>query len=195
MNMKKLVMMAMGIMLLAACKKDSSTDAFLMYDLASQKNGGKQVPRPFKIDFFSSPDPDFVGSECVNGQGAFFTQGFFVNGTATHLGKIDAKNSRGRDTKCEFIPGARLILATEVEGQIAAANGDLIYYTGADVLDLTDIITQVSPLGTIVGTWTITGGTGRFVGATGTFPIKGIIDVSPPTGGIFKITGEGTIKY
>jgi hypothetical protein len=195
MNMKKLVMMAMGIMLLAACKKDSSTDAFLMDDLASQKNGGKQVTRPMKIDIFSSPNPDFVPSPCVDGGGLLFTSGFFVNGNATHLGKIDAKNSLGEDVSCKFVPGERLILETEVAGQITAANGDIIYYTGSDKLDLTDIILGVSPFGTIVGTWTITGGTGRFVGATGTLPIKGIIDASPPTGGIFRVTAEGTITY
>ena len=195
MNMKKLVMMAMGVMLLAACKKDSSTDAFLMDNLASQKNGGKQVTRPMKIDIFSSPNPDFISSPCLNGP--LTTSGFFVNGTATHLGKIDAKNSPGEDVSCNFVvtAGGRFTLETEVAGQITAANGDLIKYIGSDILDLTDIILGVSPFGTIVGTWTITGGTGRFVDATGTLPIKGIIDASPPTGGIFRVTAEGTITY
>lgn len=183
-------------MLLAACKKDSSTDAFLMDDLASQKKGGKQVTRPMKIDIFSSPDPDFISSPCSN-SGFLRTSGFFVNGTATHLGKIDASNSPGEDVSCNFTvtTEGRLVLETEVAGQITAANGDMIYYTGSDKLDLTEILTGVSPFGTIVGTWIITGGTGRFVGATGTLPIKGIIDASPPTGGIFRATAEGTITY
>ena len=196
MNMKKMVMMAVGIMLLAACKKDSINDSFLTGDIESKANGGKQVSRPMKIDIFSSPIPGFQGSPCLNG--AFLsTSGFFVNGTATHLGKIDAKNSPGEDVSCEFIVTdlGRLTLQTKVAGQITGANGDLIYYTGSDILDLTDIISQVSPFGTIVGTWTITGGTGRFVGATGSFPIKGIVDVSKPSGGYFTATGEGTITY
>jgi len=195
MNMKKMVMMAMAIMLLAACKKDSNTDSLLMGDIESKANGGKKVTRPMKIDIFSSPNPVFVPSPCVNGGGFLFTSGFFVNGNATHLGKIDAKNSLGEDVSCKFVPGERLILETEVAGQITAANGDIIYYTGSDKLDLTDILLSVSPFGTIVGTWTITGGTGRFVDATGTLPIKGIIDASPTTGGIFRVTAEGTITY
>ena len=195
--MKKMVLMAMAIMLLAACKKDSSTDSLLTGDIESKANGGKQVTRPMKIDIFSSPNPDFDPSPCVDGGGLLFTSGFFVNGNATHLGKIDAKNSLGEDLSCNFVvtAGGRFTLETEVAGQITAANGDIIYYTGSDKLDLTDIILGVSPFGTIVGTWTITGGTGRFVGATGTLPIKGIIDASPPTGGIFRVTAEGTITY
>lgn len=189
-------MMAMGIMLLAACKKDSSTDAFLIDDLAAQKNGGKQVTRPMKIDIFSSPNPDFDPIPCANGP-FLSTSGFFVNGTATHLGKIDAGNSLGEDVSCNFTvtTDGRLVLETEVAGQITAANGDIIYYNGSDRLDLTEILTSASLYGTIVGTWTITGGTGRFVGATGTLPINGIIDASPPTGGIFRVTAEGTITY
>jgi hypothetical protein len=194
-NMKKMTMMAMAIMLLAACKKDSSIDSLLAGDIESKANGGKQVTRPMKIDIFSSPNPDFVPSPCVDGGGLLFTSGFFVNGNATHLGKIDAKNSLGEDVSCKFVPGERLILETVVAGQITAANGDIIYYTGSDKLDLTDIILGVSPLGTIVGTWTITGGTGRFVGASGSLPIKGIVDVSKPTGGFFTAKADGTITY
>ena len=195
--MKKMVMMAMGIMLLAACKKDSSTDAFLMDDIESKANGGKQVTRPMKIDIFSSVDlnPDIPSVPCLGDANPLSTSGFFLNGNATHLGKINAEKSRGQDIFCEFTAGTRLTLATKVAGQIVAANGDIIYYTGSDVLDLTEIFTAVSPYGTIEGVWKITGGTGRFVGATGSFPIKGIVDVSKPSGGYFTATGEGTITY
>ena len=195
--MKKMVMMAMGIMLLAACKKDSSTDAFLMDDIESKANGGKQVTRPIKIDIFSSVDlnPDIPSEPCLGDANPLNTSGFFLNGNVTHLGRINAAKSRGQDISCEFSAGTRLTLATEVKGQIVAANGDIIYYEGNDLLDLTEIFTAVSPYGTIEGVWKITGGTGRFVGATGSFPIKGIVDVSKPSGGYFTATGEGTITY
>ena len=197
MNMKKLVMMAMGIMLLAACKKDSSTDSLLMGDIQSKANGGKQVARPIKIDIFSSVDlyPDIPSEPCLGDANPLSTSGFFLNGNVTHLGKINAEKSRGQDISCEFSAGARLTLATKVKGQIVAANGDLIYYEGKDLLDLTEIFTGVSPYGTINGVWTITGGTGRFAGAAGSFPIKGIVDASKPSEGYFTATGDGTITY
>jgi hypothetical protein len=79
-----------------------------------------------------------------------------------------------------------------VEGQLAAANGDLLFYTGEDVLDVFNLITGSGPTGTITGVWTVTGGTGRFEGATGSFAIAGPVDFNTMT---FHFTGEGTITY
>jgi hypothetical protein len=54
---------------------------------------------------------------------------------------------------------------------MAADNGDLLYYTGNDEIDVLNLIAQTGTTGTITGVWTITGGTGRFDGATVHLPL------------------------
>ena len=87
------------------------------------------------------------------------------------------------------------ILSTSTGGQIVADNGDKITYTGNDEIDLNNIIFHGGTTATITGLWTITGGTGRFEDATGSFQITGIVDVTAAGGPAFSITGEGTITY
>lgn len=94
---------------------------------------------------------------------------YTATGTAAHLGAITETG-----TYCvvgEVSPG---VLQLAGEGTQVAANGDTISFTFEEVVDLT-----TNPL-TGAATFTITGGTGRFAGATG--------------GGTFASTGtaEGT---
>ena len=75
-----------------------------------------------------------------------------------------------------------------------AANGDSIF---------TEIVGQAEPTGTpgvnhIVEINTITGGTGRFAGATGSFTLERLIDLTTGvTSGSFKgtITSPGAAKH
>src|SRR5256712_3933249 len=79
--------------------------------------------------------------------------------------------------------------ATEQE-TFTAANGDKVFTSSNDVLCPTSADTfQIN------GSWTITGGTGRFEDAsgTGTFQASGIFTSS--TAGTFSLTATGTINY
>jgi hypothetical protein len=192
--MKKYLAILMLATLVAACEKESSQDLLIQNGSAAQQNkGGKEkISRPMKVELFSSEDPDpSIPPTACSGDLGIRNAGYFMHGNATHLGKLISSNSRGQDTKCSFsfVDG---LLRTEVKGQLAAANGDLIYYTGIDVLDLNPLFVGGTE-GTIAGRWTITGGTGRFTDASGYFDFKGPLYFAPPA--YFSFTGEGVIIY
>ena len=83
-------------------------------------------------------------------------------------------------------------LTASIRGQLVASNGDRVFYTGADIIDVTNLLTQQGTTGRITGTWTITGGTGRFEGASGSFTIDGVVDFITTT---LDFKAEGTITY
>ncbi len=179
-------------MVLYSCKKETSTDVNSTDDMLSANGAGKKVTRPMKVNFYSSADlnPSIPPTPCTGDLG-LQNPGYFMHGTATHMGQLISSNSRGQDTKCDFRLATGL-LNTEVAGQLAAANGDLLYYTGVDVLDANNFLIGL-PEGTIKGRWTFTGGTGRFQGATGYFDFQGPLYFTPPA--YFSFTGEGIITY
>ena len=195
--MRKITVTALVIMLLTACKKDMPSDTMIPEELASKTNAGKtSVTRPMKVDFYSSANPASPALACTLPGVPFgiANSGYFLHGTATHFGPINSETSMGQDGFCN-LSGSTFILSTTTGGQIVADNGDKITYTGADEIDLNNVIFNGGTTGTITGLWTITGGTGRFEGATGSFQITGIVDIAAAGGPSIIFTGEGTINY
>jgi hypothetical protein len=79
--------------------------------------------------------------------------------------------------------------ATEQE-TFTAANGDKVFTSSNDVLCPTSTNTfQIN------GSWTITGGTGRFEDASGTGAFQASGTMTSPTSGTFSLTTTGTITY
>lgn len=195
--MKKISIFAMAIMLFTACKKEVSSDPMMQAELVSISNAqNAKATSPMKIDFYSSVNLASPNLTCTLPGVPFgiANSGYFLHGNATHLGLINAETSIGLDGSCN-LNGTTFILFTTTGGQIVAANGDKITYTGNDAIDLNNIIFNGGTTAAITGLWTITGGTGRFNGATGSFSIKGIVNVAAPQGPTFSITGDGTITY
>ena len=198
--MKKITIFVFAIMLLTACKKDINempSDTMTQADLASKTNAEKEkVTVPMKIDFYSTVNAASPALACTLPGVPFgiANSGYFLHGSATHFGLINSETSMGLDGFCN-LSGSTFILSTTTGGQIVAANGDKITYTGSDEIDLNNIIFHGGTTATITGLWTITGGTGRFEGASGSFQINGIVDVTTAGGPAFSITGEGTITY
>ena len=124
---------------------------------------------------------------------AIANSGYFLHGNATHFGHINSQTSIGQDGDCN-LNDVTHILSTTTAGQIVAANGDKITYTGSDAINLTNVFIG-GTTAPITGLWTITSGTGRFAGATGSFSISGIVNVAAVGGPTFSITGLGTITY
>jgi hypothetical protein len=149
-----------------------------------------------KVEFYSTVNPASPTLECTlpGVPFAIANSGYFLNGYATHLGQINSETSMGQDGSCN-LSGSTLILTTTTAGQIVAANGDKITYTGDDEIDLVNVIINGGTTAAITGLWTITGGTGKFAGASGSFQINGIVDLTTAGGPTFSITGNGTITY
>ena len=198
--MKKITIFALTIMLLTACKKDTNelrSDTITRTDLASKPQAeNAKSARSMKVDFYSTVNPASPGLACTMPGVPFgiANSGYFLHGNATHLGLINSETSRGIDGSCN-LSASTFILSTTTAGQIVAANGDKITYTGNDEIDLNNIIFNGGTTAAITGLWTITGGTGRFDGASGSFQINGIVDVTTAGGPTFSVTGEGTITY
>ena len=198
--MKKITIFAVAIMLLTACKKDINemrSDAMVPADLTSKTNAESvQVTRPMKVDFYTTVNSASPNLTCTlpGVPFAIANSGYFLHGNATHLGLINSETSMGLDRSCN-LNGSTFILSTTTAGQIVAANGDKITYTGNDAIDLNNVIFNGGTTAAITGLWTITGGTGRFAGATGSFTINGIVNVAAVGGPTLSFTGEGSITY
>ena len=197
--MRKITIITAVIILLTACKKDINeipSGTFAQADLTSKANAeATRVTRPMKIDFHSAADAASPTLSCTlpGIPFAIANSGYFLHGSATHLGAIDAVTSIGQDGFCNL--NAEFILTTRTSGQIVAANGDKITYTGDDAIDLNNVILNGGTTAAITGLWTITGGTGKFANASGSFQINGIVDLTATGGPAFSVTGEGTITY
>lgn len=198
--MKKATITALAIMLLIACKKDTNvpgSDLMMRSESASKTSTGKErVTRPMKLVLYSSVNPSSPSLTCTLPGVPFglANSGYFLHGTATYLGAINPETSLGQDGSCN-VSGTTFILTTTTSGKIVGANGDWITYSGNDQIDLNNIIFNGSVTAAFTGLWIITGGTGIFNGASGSFQVNGFGDVSTPGGPTFSITGEGTITY
>jgi hypothetical protein len=198
--MRKSTIFALTIMLLTACKKDIkdiNSNPIVQADLNSKTHTEiAKVSRPMKVAFYSSVNAASPALACTLPGVPFgiANSGYFLHGNATHLGLINSETSMGQDGSCN-LSGSTFILSTTTAGQIVAANGDKITYTGSDEIDLNNIIFHGGTTAAITGLWTITGGTGRFDGASGSFTISGVVNVATVGGPTFSITGEGTITY
>jgi len=196
--MKKIAIFTMVIVCLAACKKDSieKHSNTTQDGLTSNKDENSNTPRPISLTLTSSADPASPALTCSLPGVPFgiANSGYFLHGYASHLGMINPELSMGIDGSCN-LSGSSFILSTATSGQIVAANGDKITYTGADAIDLNNIIFHGGTTGAITGIWTITGGTGRFADATGSFSITGLVNVASVGGPTFSVTGDGTINY
>lgn len=103
------------------------------------------------------------------GQIDLSTFSFDFGGTATHLGLYTSTGSIDPST-------------FQIQGTMTAANGDTL-----------DWVAQFAqgPLGEIQATFTVTGGTGRFTGATGS--ASGPVALDPDFSFTLKL--EGTLTY
>jgi hypothetical protein len=129
----------------------------------AKQNNGKKVTRPITNSLQSDPDFSLPPLSCTNGPG--IGGGAMIYGNMDHTGKVTGQVVH---QACEYLSDGRLRLTSK--DVIIAANGDKIYTEGEI------FITVVSAtMATITGGSKITGGTGRFAGATGYFIYENMV--------------------
>ncbi len=137
------LLMATSLVMVISCSKDSATDLTQENLTATNAKGGKQVTRPVKNNY--------VGIDRPDGSGSDFT------GNMSHVGKMT-----GSTYTTAFIDNLDGTYTLTSDDVINAANGDQIF-TSSEVI----IVPSSATDGSYYGGFDITGGTGRFDGATG----------------------------
>ena len=190
--MKKIKIMALAVLFLTACEREMNEinpATSRQTDLVSSNNKKAKVTHPFSATLNAVADANAPLTAC-SGVVPFAAPDFLLGGTATHLGLLNA-TSRLHHVSCD-VDVTTMLLTTNVTVDLIAANGDIIYATGDDVVNIANLLTQTGTTGSITGTWTITGGTGRFTGATGSLTINGTVDFVTNS---FSCVCTGTITY
>ncbi len=166
--MKTLVyLFVIAMLLFAGCAKDEMvTDEA---DMNLKKAEIKGIP--LKGDFYSVPTAWDANR--------MMSAGYLV-GNITHLGKLIPELSTFDITEADLSTYPNIVYW--MEGQLAAANGDLLFYTIVGNADMT--------IGTVEADVTYTGGTGRLAKYTGYAHFTGQTD---PTTGITYCTTEGVL--
>lgn len=185
--MKKLSFIVLSVMIMAAC--NTSSDELATPNGLSTITPRSQQPRAFHANLSGTLDLNSAPTACSGGPIALLD--YFISGNATHLGNLNAALSKLHHDDCD-LNLETLLLSANVSGQLVGANGDLIYYTGNDVINVFNYLTESGPNGPITGTWTIDGGTGKFEDATGSFTINGLVDFATLS---FNVVADGTITY
>jgi hypothetical protein len=103
-------------------------------------------------------------------------------GIASHMGKVSLSS-----TDCVF-PGQTSFTFTNGKLVLTAANGDTVTAEYSGSL----LPTVAFPVHTLSGAYRVTGGTGRFTGATGSGYLRGISDIASGKG---AYQAFGTIVY
>jgi hypothetical protein len=161
--MKKLFFISLAVLLFVGCQKESITEDKAQFDaLAASSKAGNQKARPLSGDLTNAPNPNAAPISC---SGIFPLSGQnFLYGNVSHLGKLQS-GSVGNALVCNltgFDPLTATITYTEVW---VAANGDQVFSNSTiSIVGDTD---NGGATGIFTGSAIITGGTGRFTGASG----------------------------
>jgi hypothetical protein len=186
-KMKNLIFILLSVLLNAAC--NSSSDE-LASPASSPIGSRSQQARAFHATLSAALNPNSAPTAC-SGALPLALLDYTISGNATHLGILNSTLSFLHHIDCD-LNLETATLSTNVNGQLVGANGDLIYYSGQDVINVYNFLTGSGPNGPITGTWTITGGTGKFVGATGSVTLSGLVDFTTLS---FTAAADGTITY
>ena len=155
----------------------SAATLILILALAVPASAQKQLSFSGAIQGLEIHTP--LGENMVKNQGS-------TTGIATVLGQFSL-------TYDETVNITTLPLTGTGTANLFNSNGDSISMRISEQLTLPTTIVGTTPVGSITGTYTIVGGTGRFAGATGQFTVQRLSNLGGPTftGGVIhdgKIT-------
>lgn len=177
--MKNLIyLLAVALVMLFSCTKAPMDE-----EVSPGVKNLKKVPVPMKIDICMTPDTNRLhveGTPLVNELGDTIipsldlSVGSLLSGHGTHIGQLikEESNMTGYDAylMTELLPQGKVVIAATYDGILTAANHDKLSYISYIQIDVTKPPTKI-----ITGDVELTGGTGRFEGATGNCTINGIV--------------------
>ena len=141
----------------------------------------KDPVREFAGQAFGSDTPSAATGTCA---GYWQTDTIRGLGQCLHLGR--ATFSMTHCTNVDFATGTGAFELGVM--RVTAANGDQLFMTEHGTFQAT----PDPPVSHATSWWTITGGTGRFEGATGSGTGGGVLDIATGTGSLWF---SGTISY
>ncbi len=158
-----LPILAAGLVLVG-CSDNGLTNAKLPASAGgvSAARASTMVPITWKFHNMGAPGGILV---CLNSDGsppsAFVPANWRLEGNLTHMGLIDADASSAVFSNCivNIVAGIPLTVASDGSIRVVGANGDALFLTGVQTLEVATL--------RATGEWTVTGGTGRFEGASG----------------------------
>ena len=163
--MKKLLFISFAVLLFASCQKESITEDKAQFDAVSESSKAiNPKTRPLSGDLTNAPVPGANPISCsdifpISGQN-------FLYGNVSHLGKLQS-GSVGNALVCNitgFDPLTATITYNEV---LVAANGDKVFSNS--IVNIVGDVETGGATGIFTGSVIITGGTGRFNGASGAY--------------------------
>lgn len=162
--------------------------AVLLAAFATSGIASEPKSKPFKAELTVTESVTLLGAAPCFAIGTVQ-----ATGTATHLGKFTAASQDCINPRGVFDPSGpnSFSFASGAAGLVfIAANGDNLFaaYSG-------NLTAQPTGPHHITGQFVITGGTGRFLGATGGGILTGYEDISQVVSGFGQIKAIGKIVY
>lgn len=167
------------VLAIAGCEQPLSTETQLMNSASMQLD--RSPARPFRFKLTGNANPDFSQGPCN------VTNIESGTGVAQHLGRVTWSSSEVANFCVD--PANSALGSVTGSLVITAANGDQLSATYTTTVNADFAAGQL----TARGNYTITGGTGRLSGASG----SGILDVTGSLAPPFKVAGifSGVIGY
>jgi hypothetical protein len=182
--------LAVGL-LVSACGDRSITDPAFGDLVQPQAQVVAAAPAegmvPFTWTYHMTPISE-AALECTNSDGSppFLSVPVDYSGTgqASHLGRTDPEATAAWFTSCvvNIVEGIPVTAAGDISLHLVGANGDAVDMEGVLTMSFADF--------SATGEWTITGGSGRFTGASGWV---GTFEVAAEDGSGSVGTGLGMI--
>lgn len=156
------------------------------FSVTAAGDGDNLQPRPFMGSMSGEGTFDFTTGACLGITGAPWQSFGYMAGNLTHLG-----NSEWFVSHCSTLDGQQLVNG---EGTLVAANGDELWMTYTAELISPFIVPGVM---LYAQDNVVTGGTGRFEGASGAFQTLIAVTIEDLTVPTAPASGEfaGTITY
>lgn len=147
--------------------------------------GGAPPTVPFRGSAVTVDQPMGPPTDCPESAQWRYTS--VGTGNLAHLGKVDVVV-----THCSWLTGPTTGAFSAADVVFTAANGDTLTMDHSGTFVLGAFGPDGPTTSDVEGTWTITGGTGRFAGATGSGTLGGVGDL---LAGTMPATWDGTMTY